>query len=406
LKDGGGSGGFRDAHSMFADLFGFGGGFGGFGGGGGSRGPRRTQDIRFKLDIALSDFYKGTTKKLRVKRDVICIECAGRGSKTDGAVTQCDQCHGTGVQVMIRRIGPGMIQQMQTRCEKCNGQKEMIAEKDKCVACEGKKVVKQEKVLEVHVEPGMKEGQTIKFREAADQAPGAETGDIIVILVEKKDGEGPEGEKKDGDEPKEVDGDDDDESSISAGAKASEEGKSKKRKKKKKNKSKVPRPAFKRLPNGVDLVIDHELTLTEALLGYEIAIRHLDDRIIIIKSQDNHVTSPNDIVFVEGEGMPLPKRSSEKGDLYIKMTIAMPTAKDLGSESNRKQLRALLPKIPPSPLDPTKEKDSEQYTAKAFDEAAQNAKREKDREQARSRRSYENEDEDEEGGHTASCRTQ
>jgi len=175
--------------------------------------------------------------------------------------------------------------------------------------------------------------------------------------------------------------------------------------KKKKNKSKVPRPAFKRLPNGVDLVIDHELTLTEALLGYEIAIRHLDDRIVVIKSQDKHVTSPSDIVFVEGEGMPLPKRSTEKGDLYIKMTLAMPSAEALGSEENREKLRALLPKVPPLPVDPIKEKDADQYIAKAFDETAQNAKRDKDREQARSRRS-ENEDEDEEGGHTTSCRTQ
>jgi DnaJ-class molecular chaperone len=151
-----------------------------------SRGPRRTQDIRFKLDITLTEFYNGATKKLKVKRDVICIECAGRGSKTDGAVVTCDQCRGTGVQVMIRRLGPGMVQQMQTRCDKCNGQKEIIAEKDRCQVCEGKKVVKQEKVLEVFVDRGAKEGQTIKFREAADQAPGAETGDIIVVLAEKK----------------------------------------------------------------------------------------------------------------------------------------------------------------------------------------------------------------------------
>jgi len=392
---------------VFADLFGFGGGGGGFfGGGGGSRGggPRKTQDIRFKLDISLGEFYKGATKKLKVKRDVICIECAGRGSRTDGAVVTCDQCRGSGVQVMIRRLGPGMIQQMQARCEKCNGQKEIISEKDRCGVCEGKKVVKQEKVLEVHVDPGMKEGQTIKFRESADQAPGAETGDIIVVLGEKKESD--DVDKKD-DEDRDDD-DDDLPSKTPDVVKKGDENKKKRKKKKKKGKSaeelKIARPHFKRLPNGTDLVFDYNLSLTEALLGYEFAIRHLDDRIIVIKSVAEHVTSPNDVVFVEGEGMPVPKRAAERGDLYIKMTIVMPTSKELGSEESRKKLRDSLPKVAHLPPMATKDKDDvEKHIAKPFDEAAQSAKRDRDRQQQRARR---DDDEEEEDGQTATCRTQ
>jgi len=379
---------------VFADLFGFGGMFGG-GGGGGSRGPRRTQDIRFKLDITLSEFYNGATKKLKVKRDVICIECAGRGSKTDGAVVTCDQCRGTGVQVMIRRLGPGMVQQMQTRCDKCNGQKEIISEKDRCAVCEGKKVVKQEKVLEVFVDRGAKEGQTIKFREAADQAPGAETGDIIVVLAEKKDtGE----EDKRSDEEK-----DEEEEDFPGGGKKEKKRKKKKKKGKSGDDLKITKPTFKRLPNGIDLVIDYNLSLTEALLGYEFAIRHLDDRIVIIKSQADHVTSPNDVVFVEGEGMPVPKRTVDRGDLYIKMNLVMPTSKELGTEETRKKLRDLLPKVPPLPsLNP--KDDAEKHVAKPFDETAQAAKRERDRQQARQRHGEDDEDDSE--GQTHTCRTQ
>jgi len=435
LKDDGPGGGGRDAHSMFADLFGFG------GGGGGRRGRQRTEDIRFKLEISLSDFYNGALKKLRVKRNVLCVDCGGKGSKTEGATQVCGQCNGNGIQIMIRRIGPGMMQQMQAKCDKCDGQGELISDKDRCTACEGKKIVKQEKVLEVHIDPGMKEGQTVKFPEAADQAPDAETGDIVVILVERRGGgDDPEGKDKEGDEDGEnpdLEKDELDEITPIATNKnldkqdgKKEDGKKKKKKKKKKP-IRVPRPTYRRFPDAasVDLLIEHNISLTEALLGYEFAIRHLDDRIIIVKSKPGVITSHGDLVTVESEGMPLPRRSHEKGDLLIKLTVVMPKLEELGNDDAKGKLRNLLPKVPPLNIDTLKEiakekakekekekdkdqdqnedsmdldlHDVEQYIAKPFDEVAQAAKRERDRQQHR----HQHEEDDDEG-HTTTCRTQ
>lgn len=62
---------------------------------------------------------------------------------------------------------------------------EVISEKDRCKKCEGKKVVKEVKILEVHVDKGMKQGQKITFGGEADQAPGVEPGDIVLVLQEK-----------------------------------------------------------------------------------------------------------------------------------------------------------------------------------------------------------------------------
>lgn len=45
----------------------------------------------------------------------------------------------------------------------------MIAEKDRCKTCLGKKLVKETKVLEVNVMPGMRENQKITFRGEGDQ---------------------------------------------------------------------------------------------------------------------------------------------------------------------------------------------------------------------------------------------
>ena len=45
----------------------------------------------------------------------------------------------------------------------------MIAEKDKCKECLGKKVTQETKILEVHVDKGMSNGQKIPFRGEGDQ---------------------------------------------------------------------------------------------------------------------------------------------------------------------------------------------------------------------------------------------
>ena len=63
-----------------------------------------------------------------------------------------------------------MIQQMQTVCQDCQGKGETIKEEDKCDTCKGKKVVKDKKILEVHVDRGMREGQKITFTGESDQA--------------------------------------------------------------------------------------------------------------------------------------------------------------------------------------------------------------------------------------------
>lgn len=47
-----------------------------------------------------------------------------------------------------------MIQRMQQVCKECNGEGEIINERDRCKTCNGRKTVDQKKKLEVVISPG------------------------------------------------------------------------------------------------------------------------------------------------------------------------------------------------------------------------------------------------------------
>jgi DnaJ family protein B protein 11 len=82
----------------------------------------------------------------------------------------------------------------------------------------------------------------------------------------------------------------------------------------------LPHPKFTREKN--DLHTTVQVTLKEALLGFEKELKHLDDHIVPIIKEG--VSQPGDIIKIRGEGMPI-HQSSERGDLFVKIEIVFPT---------------------------------------------------------------------------------
>jgi len=291
LKDNGGGFSAEDIFSQF-----FGGGFFGGGGGGPRRGgggrpqQRRGEDLQHPLKVTLEDLYKGKTTKLSLQKSVLCADCAGKGSKNPGAVKRCDGCRGQGIKVTLRQIAPGMVQQMQQTCPECRGAGEVIREKDRCPRCTGSKTYAEKKVLDVYIDKGMRHGQRVVFAGEGDQSPDVIPGDIIVVLQQKE------------------------------------------------------HQSFKR--DGDDLFMEHELTLHEALCGYELRVTHLDGRILRVRGTPGQVVTPGDTKCVAGEGMPIHKRPYEKGRLIIRFTVQFPK---LLKEDAVRLLEKALPKPKPKP---------------------------------------------------------
>jgi len=85
--------------------------------------------------------------------DLMCT-LIGRGGR-EGAVELCRGCSGTGTQIRVQHLLPGLIQQMQTICHECQGQGERINPRDRCRSCQGRKIVREQKVLDVHIDAGI-----------------------------------------------------------------------------------------------------------------------------------------------------------------------------------------------------------------------------------------------------------
>ncbi|KAM3967235.1 dnaJ heat shock protein family (Hsp40) member A4-like [Aphomia sociella] len=264
LKEGGvGASGFSSPMDLFDMFFG-----GGFSGGRGRRGrERKGKDVIHQLSVTLEELYRGAVRKLALQKNVICDKCEGRGGKK-GAVQTCPTCRGTGMQVQIQQLAPGMIQQIQTVCSECRGQREIIDPKDRCKVCMGRKTVRDRKILEVHVDKGMTDGQKIVFGGEGDQEPDLEAGDLIIVLDEKE------------------------------------------------------HDTFKR--SGDDLILRLNIELVEALCGYQKVIRTLDDRDIVITVMPGEVTKHGDVKCVLNEGMPMYKNPFEKGQLIIQFLVNFP----------------------------------------------------------------------------------
>ena len=224
------------------------------------------QSVVFNLSVSLDDIYNGTLKKLRLNKNILCDSCNGGGMKDNKAKNKCSTCKGSGVQVTIRRIGP-MIQQMQTQCNSCNGKGEIINEADKCIKCKGKCVNKTLKMLKIHIEKGVRNGEKIVFREESDQAPNIVPGDVIIIINEEK------------------------------------------------------HKYYRR--DGMDLWIKKTISLFESLTSYEFIVKHLDGRKLKLQSP-REVTKPNSVKIIENEGMPEYKNIFNKGKLLVKFHVKFP----------------------------------------------------------------------------------
>jgi len=86
---------------------------------------------------------------------------------------------------------------------------------------------------------------------------------------------------------------------------------------------------------GADIVFHADITLIEALSGFEIVFEHLDQRKINLKTKVGEIIRPGDLKTVKECGMPFFNSPYRFGNLYIQFNIVFP---EKVSEDQKNQL--------------------------------------------------------------------
>ena len=286
---GGGFGGgmsMEDIFSQFGDIFG---GFGGFGSGFGRSTGRRVNkgtNLRIKVKLTLEEILTGVEKKVKVSKYVACKSCSGTGAKDGGAFHTCTTCNGTG---RVTRVTNTFLGQMQTTntCPTCGGEGKTITEK--CTACFGNGIVKEDEVISINIPAGVAEGMQLSLSGKGNAAArGGVPGDLIVLVEEV--------------------------------------------------------PHDKLIRDGSNLLYDHYITFTQAALGDTVEIPTLEGKARI---KVDPGTQGGKVLRLKGKGLPS-VNAYGRGDLLVNINVWTPQNVTREEKAILEQL-AQSPNFQPNP---------------------------------------------------------
>ena len=239
----------------------FGGGFP-FGMGNMQR-SNQPENIVKELNVTLEQIYKEETINIQYNYKMVCNNCYGEGTK-NGKKSTCNNCKGNGVAMIVKQVGPGMIQQSVGPCPHCSGKGRIINDNDKCNDCKGETFTMKTKEIPFELKGGLMSGHKVHLKEQGHQLSTGKT-DLILVITQ------------------------------------------------------TPHKKFIRHNN--DLYINVELKLYQALFGFDKMITHLDGRKIHISHASN--TDFDTIRKLPNEGMK-DINTNNKGHLFIKFKINLP----------------------------------------------------------------------------------
>ncbi len=173
-QDVGDMGGFSDVfNDIFGDIF---------GGGGARRGRRagrgqRGADLRYNLELDLSQVLTGMKATIDIPKMRPCKNCSGSGARPGTAPEQCERCGGMG-QVVFQQ---GFFR-VNRVCDACGGAGEVI--RQPCTDCRGAGRTEGQQTIEVKVPAGVDDGARLRLSgEGEAGIEGGPAGDLYVVLT-------------------------------------------------------------------------------------------------------------------------------------------------------------------------------------------------------------------------------
>lgn len=249
---------FGDLGDIFGDIF----GGGGFSSPFGRQREKRGRDMAMEMDINFEESIFGVEKNVVITKISKCKTCVGSGAKPGTKMETCKKCNGKGRVSEVKRTIFGAMQSEQT-CSACNGKGQIP--KEKCVTCNGAGVLNAKEDIKINIPAGIRSGETIKITGMGEAVSNGRTGDLYVTILVK------------------------------------------------------PHKIWKR--ENYDLVITHDIKLTDILLGAKQTISGLDGN---IEFEIPAGISLNEVIRIKGRGVPIANNRNQRGDVLIKLNVQLP----------------------------------------------------------------------------------
>ncbi|MGI9479782.1 MAG: molecular chaperone DnaJ [Hyphomicrobiaceae bacterium] len=139
-------------------------------------GHERGSDLRYNMEISLSDAYHGKTAEIVVPTSMACETCSSTGSKPGTTPSTCSTCGGHGKV----RASQGFFT-IERTCHSCQGRGEVID--DPCGDCKGLGRVSRERTLSVNIPAGVEDGTRIRLAgEGEAGLRSGPAGDLYIFL--------------------------------------------------------------------------------------------------------------------------------------------------------------------------------------------------------------------------------
>jgi molecular chaperone DnaJ len=264
--DGSAGGGFdfsdMDMSDIFGDLF------GDFFGGGtrrSSTSPAQGASLRMSVRITFEEAIFGCSRELEFSYKEECENCHGTGAKPGTSPETCTKCGGKGKVVYSQQSLFGMMQNVQT-CPDCGGSGKVVREK--CSDCRGTGYIAKKVRKTVEIPAGIDNGQSVRVRGYGE--PGRNGGPRGDLLVEVQVSRSPQFERQD-----------------------------------------------------IHIFSNASISYAIAALGGDIRIKTVDGDILYTVAPG---TQTGTRIRLKGKGVPSLRNKSVRGDHYVTLVVATPTA--------------------------------------------------------------------------------
>lgn len=263
-----------------------------FGMGGGMNGGMDDEDdlINIVEEVTLKDVCNGKTSTILFNRNTTCLTCNKTGFE-DSIDHKCTTCDGKGSIITMKRMGPFM-QQMQMPCTNCYG-KGKDTGFNNCGICYGNTVVTEPHTVTFEIPKGVTDDHVIELKDEGNHNKHGDRASVNVIV-------------------KVVDHD-----LFKRGF------------------------VFRNKRNPANLYFVQQITLAEALCGFQRVIKHVNGQLLVLEESD--IIKPDELKVVCGQGLPYLNCNGVNGDLFVKYEVEFPT--DLVSNLGVDKTKSLLWKL-------------------------------------------------------------